>query len=76
MRFTLPDVAHTLPRRATGSWCRCRARWFPLVDRNPQTFVDIYAAKETDFRAATQRVLRAEAPSAITVRIVRGGATL
>ena len=43
---------------ATGSWCRCRARWFPLVDRNPQTFVDIYTAKETDFQKATQRVPR------------------
>ena len=32
--------------------------WFPLVDRNPQTFTDIYAAKATDFRKATQRLYR------------------
>ena len=33
-----------------------QSSWFPLVDRNPQTFVDIYQAKPTDFRKATQRV--------------------
>jgi hypothetical protein len=27
-----------------------------MIDRNPQTFVDIYSAKETDFQKATQRV--------------------
>ena len=48
----------TRSARATGSWCRCRARWFPLVDRNPQTFVDIYNAKDDDFRKATHRVYR------------------
>ena len=63
----LPHV----PRRATGSWCRCRARWFPLVDRNPQTFVDIYTAKESDFQKATQRVYRSrELPSQVTVLVV------
>jgi hypothetical protein len=32
-----------------------------LVDRNPQTFADIYRAKPTDFRKATQRVYRSGA---------------
>jgi uncharacterized protein len=33
--------------------------WFPLIDRNPQTFVpNIFAAKESDFRAATVKVYR------------------
>ena len=36
-----------------------QSTWFPLVDRNPQTFVDIYTAKEADFHKATQRVYRA-----------------
>ncbi|MEK6285560.1 MAG: hypothetical protein AABO57_07455 [Acidobacteriota bacterium] len=30
----------------------------PLVDRNPQKFVDIYKAKEADFQKASQRVYR------------------
>jgi predicted acyl esterase len=33
-----------------------QSRWFPLSDRNPQLFVDIYHAKPEDFRIATQRV--------------------
>jgi uncharacterized protein len=30
--------------------------WFPLIDRNPHQFMDIYKAKPSDFRKATQRV--------------------
>ncbi|MDB4899058.1 MAG: hydrolase CocE/NonD family protein [Gemmatimonadetes bacterium] len=37
-----------------------QSSWFPLIDRNPQTFVpNIFEAKDTDFRAATQRIYRA-----------------
>jgi predicted acyl esterase len=32
---------------------------FPEIDRNPQTFCDIYRAKPADYRPATQRVYRA-----------------
>jgi predicted acyl esterase len=48
-----------------------QSSWFPLVDRNPQTFCDIYAAKADDFRKATQRVYRsADRPSRVTVRVL------
>jgi len=30
--------------------------WFPLVDRNPQKFVDIYNADEKDFQKAVHRI--------------------
>jgi predicted acyl esterase len=34
-----------------------QSSWFPLYDRNPQTFVpNIFWAKPTDFRKATQRI--------------------
>ena len=34
-----------------------QSSWFPLYDRNPQTFVpNIFWAKPSDFRKATQRV--------------------
>ena len=33
-----------------------QSTWFPLVDRNPQTFVNIRTAKESDFQKATQRI--------------------
>jgi putative CocE/NonD family hydrolase len=37
-----------------------QSTWFPVYDRNPQTFVpNIFEAKAVDFRAATQRIYRA-----------------
>jgi len=49
-----------------------QSSWFPLIDRNPQTFVpNIFEAKESDFRAATHRVYRARnAASYIQVDVV------
>jgi putative CocE/NonD family hydrolase len=39
-----------------------QSSWFPLIDRNPQTFVpNIFAAKESDFKPATQRIYRSPA---------------
>jgi hypothetical protein len=39
-----------------------QSSWFPLYDRNPQTFVDnIFFAKPTDYRKAIQRVYRGAA---------------
>ncbi len=49
-----------------------QSSWFPLIDRNPQTFVpNIYQATERDFRPATVTVFRSAArPSRITVRVL------
>ena len=33
-----------------------QSTWFPLVDRNPQKYVDIYHAKDSDFQKATIKV--------------------
>ena len=56
-----PTTCCTRSSAATGSSCEIQSTWFPLVDRNPQTFVDIYNAQASDFRKATQRVYRAGA---------------
>lgn len=50
-----------------------QSSWFPLIDRNPQTFVpNIFAAKESDFRAATMRVFRSpNAASFIQLPVVQ-----
>jgi uncharacterized protein len=38
-----------------------QSSWFPIIDRNPQSYVDnIFFARDTDFRAATQRVFRSK----------------
>lgn len=55
IRFALPDVAHTF-RRGHRIMVQIQSSWFPLTDRNPQTFLDIPNARPTDFVKATQRV--------------------
>ncbi len=58
VNFTMPDVNHTF-RRGHRIMVQVQSSWFPLVDRNPQTFVNIPTAKPEDFRAATQIIHRA-----------------
>lgn len=42
--------------------------WFPLVDRNPQKFVDIYHCSEKDFQKATHRIYHDQKyPSHVTL---------
>jgi len=53
--FTMPDINHTF-LRGHRIMVQVQSSWFPLTDRNPQTFVDIPKAKPEDFRKATERV--------------------
>ena len=55
LKMTMNDVYHTF-RPGHRIMVQVQSSWFPLVDRNPQSFVDIYQAREGDFRKATQRV--------------------
>ncbi|MGP0065344.1 MAG: CocE/NonD family hydrolase [Isosphaeraceae bacterium] len=67
VNFTLQDVAHTF-RAGHKLMVQIQSSWFPIVDRNPQKFVDIYSAKESDFQPATQRVYHSrEMPSHLEV---------
>jgi hypothetical protein len=55
-RFTLPTANH-LFRPGHRIMLQVQSSWFPLYDRNPQTFVpSIFWAKPEDFRKATQRI--------------------
>jgi putative CocE/NonD family hydrolase len=65
VKLTLPDINHTF-RAGHRIMVQVQSSWFPLVDRNPQTFVDIYQATERDYRPAVQRLYRA--PTRITAR--------
>jgi putative CocE/NonD family hydrolase len=58
--FTLPTVNHVfLPGHRV--MVQIQSSWFPLYDRNPQTFVpNIFFAKPDDYVKATQRVYRRE----------------
>jgi putative CocE/NonD family hydrolase len=55
-RFALPMIDHVvLPGHRL--MVQVQSSWFPLYDRNPQTFVDnIFFAKPGDYRKATQRI--------------------
>ena len=68
--FTMPDVNHVF-RRGHRVMVQVQSSWFPLVDRNPQTFVNIPTAKPEDFKTATQRVVRSNAqPSGVEVYVL------
>lgn len=70
LAFTLQDTYHTF-RTGHRIMIQVQSTWFPLVDRNPQKFVDIYSAKETDFQKATQRVHRSKSrPSRLKVMMM------
>src|SRR5262249_38322129 len=70
VNWTLPDVFHTF-RRGHRIMIQIQSSWFPLVDRNPQTFCNINAATEADFKKATQRVLRSpQAASLMRVKVL------
>ncbi len=70
VKFALQDIYHTF-RSGHRIMIQVQSSWFPLVDRNPQTFVDIYSAKESDYRKATQHVYRTrELPSHVTVQVL------
>ena len=55
VKYTLPDIAHTF-KKGHRLMIQVQSTWFPLVDRNPQKFTDIYHAKESDFQKATIKV--------------------
>ena len=69
VRFTLPDVAHTfLPGHRL--MVQVQSSWFPLADRNPQKFTNIYTAGDSDFEKATITILHFNlAPSGIILPV-------
>ena len=55
VKWELPDVAHTF-KRGHRIMIQVQSSWFPLADRNPQKFIDIYHADDKDFQKATIRI--------------------
>jgi len=55
LELVLHDICHTvLPGHRL--MVQIQSTWFPLIDRNPQTFIDIYNAEEKDFKPAHHRL--------------------
>lgn len=55
VKFELPDVAHTF-KKGHRIMIQIQSSWFPLADRNPQKFMNIYEAVPADFQKATIRI--------------------
>jgi putative CocE/NonD family hydrolase len=71
VEFTMPDVLHTF-LQGHRVMVQIQSTWFPLVDRNPQKFEDIYHARASDFQKATERVYRsATRSSQIQVNVLQ-----
>lgn len=70
IEFELPDVNHTF-LKGHKIMIQVQSSWFPLFDRNPQQFVNIYSASTEDFKSATHRIYRSkDYPSGISVLII------
>ena len=55
LKFDLDEVAHTF-KKGHRIMVQIQSSWFPLFDRNPQKFMNINQAEESDFQSAIQRV--------------------
>ena len=70
VNWELQDVLHTF-KKGHRIMVQVQSTWFPLIDRNPQQFLDIMKANESDFIKATERVYTSGAnPSFIKVRVL------
>jgi predicted acyl esterase len=55
VKYTLPDVAHTF-KKGHKIMVQIQSSWFPIADRNPQTFTDIYHCSDSDFQKSTIKI--------------------
>lgn len=71
VKFELPDVAHTF-KKGHKLMIQIQSSWFPLFDRNPQQFVDIYKCDDKDFISSDIKVFhQADAASGIVLPILK-----
>jgi hypothetical protein len=70
INFSMQDVNHTF-LKDHRIMVQIQSSWFPLVDRNPQVFMDIYKAKPEDFHVATETVFhQADAASGLELLVM------
>ena len=70
LAFSIGDKYHTF-RKGHRVMVQIQSSWFPMFDRNPQRFVDIYHAKDSDYQQATHRVYRSrQQPSFLSLPVL------
>jgi putative CocE/NonD family hydrolase len=71
VNFYLPDIAHTF-KKGHRIMVQIQSSWFPLVDRNPQNFVNIYEASANDFQKADIKIYHSsQYPSNIILPVLK-----
>ena len=71
VKFYLPDVAHTF-KKGHKIMVQVQSSWFPIADRNPQKFVNIYEANESDFQKADIKIYHnRQYPSSVQLSVVK-----
>ncbi len=60
VEIDLRDKSHRF-RKGHRIMVHVQSTWFPVIDRNPQVFLNIYEARKSDYRKAEQRVYRSAA---------------
>jgi hypothetical protein len=71
IKYALQDVFHTF-KKGHRMMVQIQSTWFPMIDRNPGKFTDIYKAKDSDFQKTTQRVYHSPRyPSHLVVGVVQ-----
>ncbi len=70
IKFVMNDLNHTF-KKGHKIMVQIQSSWFPLFDRNPQKFIDIYKADEDDFQKTTQRIYFSKTyPSGLILNIL------
>ena len=68
--YKLPDVAHVF-KKGHRLMVQIQSSWFPLADRNPQQFVNIYKCNSSDFIKSRIRIYTSPSvPSSITLPVI------
>ena len=71
VRFSLPDIAHTF-KKGHRLMLQIQSSWFPLADRNPQKFTDIYTCGDADFQKASIRIFHdKDHPSSLGLPVIQ-----
>ena len=70
VKYALPDVAHTF-MKGHRLMVQIQSSWFPLADRNPQQFLNIYKARKEDYIKSDIRIYtNSEYPSRIIIPVL------
>ena len=71
IEFSLRDKCHCF-LKGHRIMVQVQSTWFPVIDRNPQKFLNIYHAKEADFQKAEMKVYRSiKYPSHLKLKVMK-----